>query len=106
MHLTFAARIIEKGQGTVNPFAAIPSLHSAEAWLVVSMVVPLLRGRWRWLRPVLFLYPLAMAFTLVYAGEHYFVDVLAGWGFVASILTIGWWIRERRGRPSPWADDP
>ena len=103
IHLSFAARIIEKGQGAVNPFAAIPSLHSAEALLVVAMVLPFLRGRWRWARPLLLLYPLAMCFTLVYAGEHYLIDVLVGWGFVATVLTVGWWIRQRRGWASPWA---
>ena len=32
-------------------------------------------GRWR---PLLVLYPLAMAFTLVYTGEHYVIDIVAG----------------------------
>ena len=38
-----------------------------------------MRRRW-W--PLLLCYPLAMTFTLVYAGEHYVIDVLVGWVYV------------------------
>ena len=92
-------RIISKGQQTVNPFAAIPSLHSAEALLVVLFLWPVV---WKWVRPLLLAYPLAMGFTLVYAGEHYAIDVLVGWGFVATALSIGWWLRRRFAWVSPW----
>ncbi len=92
-------RIISKGQQTVNPFAAIPSLHSAEALLVVLFLWPVV---WKWVRLLLLAYPLAMGFTLVYAGEHYAIDVLVGWGFVATALSIGWWLRRRFAWVSPW----
>ena len=101
--LRFASRIIQKGQDTVNPFAAIPSLHSAEALLVV---VFLWRYTWRWLRPLLFCFPLAMAFTLVYSGEHYLIDVLLGWALVGVALGGGVWLRRRTGWASPWRDGP
>ena len=59
-------------EGT-NPFAAMPSLHMALTTLVVIAL---------WRRPVLrwfaVAYMAAMAFTLVYTGEHYVVDELAG----------------------------
>ena len=97
--LKFASRVIEKGQGTVNPFAAIPSLHSAQAMLVAVFCWGLV---WKPLRPLLLLYPLTMAFALVYSGEHYLIDVFAGWGMVALALTIGWRIRLRRGWRSPF----
>ena len=32
-----------------------------------------------WPRGLLGLYPIAMGFVLVYGGEHYVIDVLAGW---------------------------
>jgi hypothetical protein len=60
----------------------------------------------------------AMTFTLMYSGEHYFIDVLVGWGYVVAIFVVvglgeAWW-RNRRaavlargpGRPvSPGAPD-
>jgi membrane-associated phospholipid phosphatase len=60
--------------------AALPSLHAGYALLVVLFL-------WRltpwWVRPVLALYPPAMAFSLVYGGEHYVVDCIAGWAYAA-----------------------
>ena len=99
--LRFAARIIEKGQSTVNPFAAIPSLHSAQALLVAIFLWQVV---WKWLRPILAALPIAMTFALVYSGEHYLIDVFAGWGLVALALTGGWWLRQRYGWKSPWRD--
>ena len=97
--LNFASRVIEKGQGTVNPFAAIPSLHSAQALMVCVFLWGVV---WKPLRPLLVLFPLAMAFALVYSGEHYLIDVFAGWGMVALALTIGWRLRMRKGWVSPF----
>jgi membrane-associated phospholipid phosphatase len=97
--LNFAARAIEKGQNTVNPFAAIPSLHSAQALLVAVFLWGLV---WKPLRPLLVLYPLTMAFALVYSGEHYLIDVFAGWGMVALALALGWKARQRWGWESPF----
>jgi membrane-associated phospholipid phosphatase len=99
--LRFAARIIEKGQSTVNPFAAIPSLHSAQALLVAIFLWQVV---WKWMRPLLAALPIAMTFALVYSGEHYFIDVLCGWGLVALALTGGWWLRQHYGWKSPWRD--
>jgi hypothetical protein len=101
--LRFASRIIEKGQETVNPFAAIPSLHSAQALLVAIFAWSFV---WPWVRPLLAAYPLLMTLTLVYTGEHYLIDVFAGWGMVALALTAGWWLRQRRGWRSPWVHGP
>ena len=98
--LSFASRVIEKGQGTVNPFAAIPSLHSAQALMVAIFLWGVV---WKPLRPLLALLPLTMAFTLVYSGEHYLIDVFAGWAMVALALTIGWKLRQRKGWVSPFS---
>jgi membrane-associated phospholipid phosphatase len=105
--LAFAARVIDKGKGTVNPFAAIPSLHSADALLIALFVWPHL-GKWtKWIvRPVLVAFPLLMAFTLVYSGEHYLIDVLTGWAMVGVALAGGWWLRRRYGWGDPWRDGP
>ena len=99
--LSFAGRLIEKGQGIVNPFAAIPSLHSAQA-LMVSIF--LWGCVWKWLRPLLVAFPLTMGFALVYTGEHYVIDVITGWLLVVLMLTVGWYLRKRYNWGSPWRD--
>jgi membrane-associated phospholipid phosphatase len=80
-----------------NPVAAMPSLHTAFALLVVAFFFTRIRKRWI---PVLLLYPLAMTFTLVYSGEHWVIDVLVGWlyvgvTFVVCGLAERWWARRR-----------
>jgi membrane-associated phospholipid phosphatase len=70
-----------------NPVAAMPSLHTAYAMMAVAFFLPVVRRRW-W--PLLLAYPLAMTFTLVYSGEHYVIDVLVGWLYVAvTFLVVG-----------------
>ncbi len=80
-----------------NPVAAMPSLHTAYALMAVAFFLPMVRRRW-W--PLLFVYPLAMTFTLVYTGEHYVADVLVGWLYVAATFVLvglgeRWWARRR-----------
>jgi hypothetical protein len=70
-----------------NPVAAMPSLHTAYAMMAVAFFLPVVHRRW-W--PLLLAYPLAMTFTLVYSGEHYVIDVLVGWLYVAAtFLAVG-----------------
>jgi membrane-associated phospholipid phosphatase len=68
-----------------NPVAAMPSLHTAYALMAVAFFLPVVRKRW-W--PLLLAYPLAMTFTLVYSGEHYVIDVLVGWLYVAATFFL------------------
>jgi membrane-associated phospholipid phosphatase len=78
---------IQSGIDGSNLVAAVPSLHGAGALLVAWFLWPLARRRWR---PLLAAYPLAMAFSLVYGGDHYVVDILLGWALVACVmLTVG-----------------
>ncbi|WUI35303.1 phosphatase PAP2 family protein [Nocardia sp. NBC_00416] len=86
-----------------NPVAALPSLHAAFALLVTISLWPLAR-HWWW-KALLALFPLAMAFTLVYGGEHYVIDVLSGWAYVGlTILLARAW--ERRRQPAKPQPDP
>lgn len=81
-----------------NPVAAMPSLHVAFAVLVAVTIGARLRSRWRWL---LVLYPLAMGFTLVYTGEHYVLDLVAGAGYALAVhLLLNIWDRRRAARPA------
>ena len=75
-----------------NQVAAMPSLHVALSVLVAWWVISRLRGGWRWL---MLLYPLAMAFMLVYYGEHYVVDGIAG-ALLVAVVMVGWGAIERR----------
>ena len=98
-----AAQSFEKGQGTVNLVAAVPSLHAAFAALVGMFLWRRVR---RWWRPLLVAYPLAMGFMLVATGEHYAFDVMLGWLYAALVmLGVGRWERRRRTstRPEPAA---
>lgn len=79
-----------------NPVAAMPSLHTAMAVLVAIALAGQLRTRWRWL---LALYPLTMAFTLVYDGEHYVLDIVAGTIYaLAAHVALRTWERRRAAR--------
>ncbi|WP_425302634.1 phosphatase PAP2 family protein [Nocardia wallacei] len=82
-----------------NFVAALPSLHAGFALLVTVTLWPLAR-RW-WLRIPIAAFPAAMAFTLVYGGEHYVFDILLGFAYVVVTIALArlW---ERR-RPIPEA---
>jgi membrane-associated phospholipid phosphatase len=79
--------------GVGNPVAAMPSLHAGIALMVAAYAVQRLRSPYRWL---LLVYPMLMALALVYFGEHYVIDILAGW-LLAGIVLIGCnrWERNR-----------
>ena len=69
-----------------NPWAAMPSLHfatSTMAAISLSEAGPV-EGAVGWG------YALTLGFALVYLGEHYVTDLLAGAGLVATV---------RRGEP-------
>ena len=83
---------------SANPVAAMPSLHVA-----ITVVVALSMAMHRRAMAVAgALYTLAMGFALVYLGEHYVVDVLAG----AALGAAAWWGARRlwRDRAPPAAD--
>lgn len=75
--------LYERGTGFANDVAAMPSLHAAYSLLIVLFLWPLARRRW--CRALLAAYPLAMGFALVYTGEHYVADVLAGWAYAVVV---------------------
>ena len=87
------AGLFSKGQSSANLVAAVPSLHVAFTALVAMFLWGRARPR---LRPLLALYPLAMGFTLIATGEHYFFDVLLGWLYAGAVMAAwGWWERRR-----------
>jgi hypothetical protein len=78
-----AQSIYENGD-FVNPVAAMPSLHAA----FPLMLLLFFWSAGRWVRLALGLYTLAMAFTLVYGGEHFVADILAGWAMALGVHAL------------------
>jgi membrane-associated phospholipid phosphatase len=68
--------------GESNPRAAMPSIHTAITILLIFPAWTVSR-KWGFL---MLLYGFAMSFSLIYMGEHYFIDVFAGW----AIASYGW----------------
>lgn len=101
--LQFAGAWLEREQAAVNQVAALPSLHAAFALLVSVALWWVVRNRL--VRAGLVVFPVAMGLTLVYSGEHYVIDILLGWLYVAAIvLGLRIWDR-RQGRTSAVAAD-
>jgi membrane-associated phospholipid phosphatase len=68
-----------------NPLAAMPSLHFATslmAALLLAEVGPVAGA-------LGFSYTIALGFALVYLGEHYLVDLLAGAALTAGVRKLG-----------------
>ena len=104
-HLNFKTFVdwVIQGRDWANPTAAMPSLHAGFALLVPLFLMPFVRGRFATVAKVaLGMFPILMAATLVYFGEHYVADVLGGWLVVAgSFLGWGWWERHRTAIDRP-----
>jgi membrane-associated phospholipid phosphatase len=66
-----------------NPVAAMPSLHAAFPILLGLIVWRL----WRWRAFPFYLYVLLMLFAIVYTGDHYVVDAIAG-GLLAVLCYL------------------
>lgn len=93
--LRTASSWLADAQADVNLVAALPSLHAAFAMMIA---VALWRAaRHPLSRTLLVLFPPAMGFSLVYGGEHYVIDVLLGWVYVAvAVAGARAWERHRR----------
>lgn len=92
LNIHAASNFVQVGQGKSNLVAAIPSLHAGLTMLLALFMWPRVRA----LGKALFLgYALAMAFTLVYTGEHYVFDILLGWA-LAAVVIIAYRLIDRR----------
>jgi membrane-associated phospholipid phosphatase len=88
---------VEKGAAYSNPVAAMPSLHAGIPAFLFLFFFREVRVRGRVL---LAAYALLMGFSLVYAGEHYVADVLAGWAYAAvSVYGVRAVVRRRERVP-------
>jgi membrane-associated phospholipid phosphatase len=85
--------------GESNPIAAMPSIHFAVTFLLV-MTSYSFSKRWQ---IAAWVYAISMGLALVYMGEHYVVDVLAGGAITAtSWYLAGVWLRSGRSLVPAW----
>lgn len=68
-----------------NLVAAVPSLHSAYPFLFALIIRKIWGNTWFY---VSMLYPITIWFAVVYLGEHYVFDVLAGIAYAA----LSYWL--------------
>ena len=71
---------LNHGSGVIelasNPFAAMPSLHSADA-LIVGVALALIVRR-RWAKALWLAWPVWVWFAVIATGNHFWLDVVAG----------------------------
>ena len=91
LQLDTASKVWESGAASNNEVAAFPSLHLGYTVLVAAYFWRRVR---RPARIALALYSVVMAFALVYSGEHYIVDCIAG----ALLALFVVWFTRRVGR--------
>lgn len=67
-----------------NEVAAMPSLHAAWVWFAFLFLVYFFGKK---AFPI-FIFPLGLFFTLVYFGEHYVIDILAGLFYASFVFWL------------------
>jgi hypothetical protein len=95
-----ASALFTGGNKFDNNIAAMPSLHAAYPMLLLLFFWRRARTP---LRVLLVSYVLAMAFTLVYTGEHFVIDEFVGWTYAIVTFVVGnrlfdAWTRWRNSR--------
>jgi membrane-associated phospholipid phosphatase len=69
-----------------NPYAAMPSLHTADALIVGVALAFLVRPLW--LKALCVLWPAWVTFSLIVTGNHFWADVAAGLALVALTVPL------------------
>ena len=87
-----------------NQYAAMPSLHAA--WSTWSALVMASLIRRRWLRALVWLYPLATLFCIIVTANHYWLDAaggltILGFGFLAGRALARFWERRAIAAAAP-----
>jgi hypothetical protein len=81
--LSSMSSVYENGN-LVNTVAAMPSLHAAYPMMLLLFFCRSGRA----VRAGLALYTLAMGYALVYSGEHFVTDILAGWAMAGVAYAV------------------
>jgi membrane-associated phospholipid phosphatase len=77
-----------------NPYAAMPSLHAADALIVGFALASLVRPAW--LKLVWTLWPSWVWFSVMATGNHFWLDVAAGVAVAGLAATFLAWHESRR----------
>ena len=77
---------LNHGSGLVqlasNPYAAMPSLHSADALIVGVVMASIVRRSWA--KAIWLLWPAWVWFAVMATGNHFWLDVVAGVGLAIA----------------------
>jgi membrane-associated phospholipid phosphatase len=73
-------------QIAANPYAAMPSLHAADA-LIVGIVLAFVCRRW-WSRAFWALWPAWVWFAVMATGNHFWLDCVAGMAVAVVALSV------------------
>lgn len=95
---------LNHGSGLVqlasNQFAAMPSIHSADALILGFTMAALVTSRWA--KVLWTLWPSWVWFTVMATGNHYWLDVVAGIGVALISVSIVMALESsRRREPAP-----
>jgi membrane-associated phospholipid phosphatase len=82
-----------------NPFAAMPSVHAADALIIGFALATLVKSRW--LSILWTLWPSWVWFSVMATGNHFWLDVAAGVGVALVGGTVVAWSQSRRLAASP-----
>lgn len=76
-----------RGMGSMtNELAAFPSMHAGwSLWVAIAVLVA---TRNRTARVLAIAYPIITAVDVVFTGNHWTIDILAGWAIVSAIATL------------------
>jgi membrane-associated phospholipid phosphatase len=86
LHIGLGQALFAGGNQFDNNVAAMPSLHGAYPMLICLFFW---KGSSRRKRVLLAAYPICMAFSLVYTGEHFVTDIFVGWIYAAATVYFG-----------------
>jgi PAP2 superfamily len=94
---------VNHGSGFVelasNPFAAMPSVHAADALIIGFALATLVKSRW--LSLLWTLWPTWVWFSVMATGNHFWLDVAAGVGAAVLGGTMVAWTQRRRLAATP-----
>ena len=77
-----------------NPYAAMPSLHAADA-LIVGVVLFSVCRRW-WSKVLWLAWPIWVWFAVMATGNHFWLDCIAGVAVALLAMTVVYNERVRR----------
>jgi hypothetical protein len=86
-------------QLAANPYAAMPSLHGADALIVGLVMASLVRPRW--LKVIWLLWPPWVWFAVMATANHYWLDIAAGVGVAALAYLLLTRVRPWELAPPP-----